>query len=188
MEIKDPDFNKRYDAFEKIFKMYFKTLHGYAFHFLNDNSAATEAVQQVFYKIWERGKDIYIHTSLKAYLYKSVYNECMLQIKKQKNMETFKAHLLNQDINKKIQGASEKLEKNQLEFWLHIALDKLPEQCRIIFILNRFEGLRYQEIAVEMNLSVKTIENQMGKALKRLRVALAEFLPLLIFYYAIFKN
>ena len=71
-------------------------------------------------------------------------------------------------------------ENKELEDHLHNAILKLPEQCRIIFQLNRFEGLSYQQVASEMNLSVKTVENQMGKALKRLRVSLAEFLPLII--------
>lgn len=169
------------DAFEKVFKTYFKNLHAYAFYILKNASSAGEVIQQVFYKIWEKRESLNIHTSMKAYLYKSVYNECMLQLKKKKNKEAYISHILKQDINKMAQGASEKIEVTDLEIKLQKALNELPEQCRTIFQLNRFEGLKYHEVASQMGLSLKTIENQMGKALKRLRIALAEFLPLIIY-------
>ena len=71
---------------------------------------------------------------------------------------------------------------SELEKKLQKALNDLPGECRTIFQLSRFEGLRYQQIADHLGLSIKTVESQMGKALKRLRVSLAEFLPLLIIY------
>ncbi|NII28637.1 RNA polymerase sigma-70 factor [Pseudoflavitalea sp. X16] len=169
------------DAFEKVFKTYFKNLHAYALYILKNSESAREVIQQVFYKIWEKRVSLNIHTSMKAYLYKSVYNECMLQLKKKKNKEAYLSYILKQDANKLAQGASEKIETTDLEIRLQKALNELPEQCRTIFQLNRFEGLKYHEIASQMSLSLKTIENQMGKALKRLRIALAEFLPLIIY-------
>jgi len=181
VEIKESDFTGNHAAFENVFKMYFKELHAYAFLFLKDTAAASEAVQQVFYKIWERRENISIHISVKAYLYKSVYNECMLLVKKLKRTDAFLEHTLYMNKNRRAGTAAAKLESNELELKLHAALNELPEQCRIIFQMNRFEGLKYAQIAAAMNLSVSTIENQMGKALKRLRKSLAEFLPLLIF-------
>lgn len=169
------------EAFEKVFKTYFKNLHAYALYILKKNESAREVIQQVFYKIWEKRISLNIHTSMKAYLYKSVYNECMLQLKKKKNKEAYLSYILKQDTNKLAQGASEKIETTDLEIRLQKALNELPEQCRTIFQLNRFEGLKYHEVASQMGLSLKTIENQMGKALKRLRIALAEFLPLIIY-------
>jgi RNA polymerase sigma-70 factor (ECF subfamily) len=181
LEIIDSGFSGNQGAFEKVFKLYFKELHAYAFLFLKVPGAASETVQQVFYKIWERKENITVEVSVKAYLYKSVYNECMLQLKKQKRMDAFKTEVLYRDKNKLTGSAAEKIEKSELELKLHGALDQLPEQCRIIFQLNRFEGMRYREIALVLGLSLSTIENQMGKALKRLRKSLAEFLPFLIF-------
>ena len=168
-------------AFEKVFKTYFKNLHAYAFNILESPILAGEVVQQVFYKIWEKKGNLNIHTSMKAYLYKSVYNECMLQMKKKKNKDAYLSHILKQDYNKLAQGASEKIETTELEIRLQKALNELPEQCRTIFQMNRFEGLKYQEIASQMGLSLKTIESHMGKALKRLRLSLSEFLPLIIY-------
>jgi RNA polymerase sigma-70 factor (ECF subfamily) len=181
LEIKDSGFTGNHAAFEKVFKMYFKELHAYAFLFLKNPAAASETVQQVFYKIWEKKESITVQVSVKAYLYKSVYNECMLLLKKQKRMDAFKIYTLYRDKNTVAAGAAEKIENNELELKLHAALDQLPEQCRIIFQLNRFEGMKYREIATVLNLSLRTVENQMGKALKRLRTSLAEYLPLLIF-------
>ena len=168
------------DAFEKVFKTYFKNLHAYALYILKSPESAREVIQQVFYKIWEKRQSLHIHTSMKAYLYKSVYNECMLQLKKKKNQEASLSYMQKLDAGKLAQGASDKIETTDLEIRLQKALNELPEQCRTIFQLNRFEGLKYHEVASQMGLSIKTIENQMGKALKRLRIALAEFLPLII--------
>jgi RNA polymerase sigma-70 factor (ECF subfamily) len=75
---------------------------------------------------------------------------------------------------------SQTVYKNELEQQLAIAIGKLPEQCRIIFKMSRFDELKYQEIADQLGLSVKTIENQIGKALKILRIELADYLPILV--------
>ncbi len=170
-----------HDSFAQVFKIHFKDLHNYAFMILKDEQAASEAVQQVFYKIWEKKKNLIVHTSVKAYLYKAVHNQCLLQMKRKKNMYVYKSHMSELGKSGTDEWASGRTENKELEARLYLAICQLPAKCRIIFQLNRFEGLSYQQVATELNLSVKTIENQMGKALKRLRHALAEFLPLLIF-------
>jgi len=82
--------------------------------------------------------------------------------------------------NDKVENTSGKVLTTELKERIHGALNELPEQCRTVFQMSRFEGLKYQEIADEMGLSVKTIENQMGKALKLLRLKLVDFLPLIL--------
>jgi RNA polymerase sigma-70 factor (ECF subfamily) len=82
--------------------------------------------------------------------------------------------------NDREENASDKVMAGELKERIHTALNELPEQCRTIFQMSRFEGLKYQEIADEMGLSVKTVENQMGKALKLMRIKLVEFLALFI--------
>jgi RNA polymerase sigma-70 factor (ECF subfamily) len=77
---------------------------------------------------------------------------------------------------------------SELEQQIHASVDRLPEQCRLVFQLSRFEGKKYQEIADELNISVKTVENQVSKALKYLREDLKEFLPLLLFYLPLILN
>lgn len=167
-------------AFEQVFKTHFKSLHAYAAAILKDVWEAEEMVQQVFYKLWEKRAQIDIHTSLKAYLYRSVHNECMNHIKHQKVKAVHRQYAMQekQEIEKtdpahRLSGAE--LEKNILN-----ALNELPEQCRTIFQMSRFEALKYHEIAFQLGISVKTVESQMGKALKRLRLKLVEYLPLLI--------
>ncbi len=144
---------------------------------LNDHTTAEEMVQQVFFKILERKEPITIHTSVKAYLYKSVNNECLNYIKHQKVRKGFETHS-NRDTKEQNTGPVAGLQLKELEQQLKKAINELPEQCRTIFQLSRFEELKYAEIAAQLGLSIKTVETQMGRALKKLRVQLADYLPL----------
>jgi RNA polymerase sigma-70 factor (ECF subfamily) len=81
--------------------------------------------------------------------------------------------------------ASKKILSKELETKLYSALNELPEQCRTIFQMSRFEEMKYREIADKLDISIKTVENQMGKALKLLRIKLVEFLPILILLFNI---
>ena len=168
-------------AFEKVFTTYYKALHAYAFTIVKEEAIAEEMVQEVFYKIWMKKDRLRIQSSLKAYLYASVFNESMDHLKQRKKIMAHASRTVYQGKNMLAEDAGGKVGMSELELQLQQALNKLPEQCRTIFQLSRFEGLKYQAIAVQLGLSVKTIEAQMGKALKRLRISLAEFLPLLIF-------
>ncbi len=166
-------------AFEQLFKTHFRGLHAYAITILKDEIMGEEIVQNVFYKLWEKRDQLEIETSQKAYLYKAVYHDCLNYIKHKKVKSAHALHVVRQS-NDKVDNASGKLLMGELKGHIHTAMNELPEQCRTIFQMSRFEGLKYQEIADEMGLSVKTIENQMGKALKLLRIKLVEFLPLFI--------
>jgi RNA polymerase sigma-70 factor (ECF subfamily) len=168
-------------AFEKFFKTYFKSLHAYAFTVLQDEIMAEEIVQQVFYKIWEKKEQFRVHSSVKAFLYKAVYNECLNYLKHQQHRLNHQNYVVytsrNQASN---ENAALRVELNELETRLHKAINELPEQCRNIFYMSRFDELKYREIADELGISIKTVEAQMGKALKVLRKKLIDFLPILI--------
>jgi RNA polymerase sigma-70 factor (family 1) len=167
-------------AFEKIFREYFKSLHAYAYTFMKDDEQAEEIVQNVFCRIWEKRDQLNPDGSLKAYLYRSVHNESLNYLKHQKTRAVFQVHYSNSEE----QGgneASEKILIAELDVHIQKALSELPLQCRTIFQLSRFENLKYKQIAAHLNLSVKTVENQMGKALKVLRLKLAEFLPIVLY-------
>ena len=166
-------------AFEKVFKSHFKNLHAYACTIVKDDILAEEMVQNVFYKIWERKGQISIQTSITAYLYRAVYHESLNHLKHQKVKVAYQSHASWQMKNES-DNASKKVLMGELEQQLHQAMKELPEQCRTIFQMSRFEELKYQEIADKLGLSIKTVENQMGKALKQLRQKLIDFLPLLI--------
>ncbi|MBC7901963.1 MAG: RNA polymerase sigma-70 factor [Gemmatimonadaceae bacterium] len=171
--------NRDEKAFEQVFKTHFKSLHGYAFSIVKDEVAAEEMVQNVFYKIWEKADQLNITAPIAAYLYRSVYNESLNYIKHQKVKSVYKAHK-TYEMKDETDSASKKVLLGELENNLRVALNDLPEQCRTIFQLSRFDELRYREIADKLGISVKTVENQMGKALRILRLRLADFLPLIV--------
>lgn len=166
-------------AFEKVFKLYFKNLHAYAYTFIKEDIIAEEIVQNVFFRIWEKKDQLQIDESLKAYLYRSVHNESLNHIKHQKVKSSFQEHYSNH--TETSNDASNTMIAKELETQIQKAINELPQQCRIIFQLSRFEQLKYQQIADQLNISVKTVENQMGKALKVMRLKLVEFLPFLLF-------
>ena len=167
-------------AFERAFKRWFQSLHTYAFTIVRDDYEAEEIVQQVFCKLWERADGITISGPVSAYLYRAVYNESMNFLKHQKVKARHQLYVAHQSKQEQ-QAFNDGLTSEALERKYTDALQELPEQCRTVFQLSRFDHLKYREIADRLDISVKTVENQMGKALKILRNKLAEFLTILIF-------
>lgn len=164
-------------AFEEAFKSNFKALHAYAYTMLQNEDMAEEIVQTVFLKLWENRDRITIHTSLRAYLYKSVYHESLNHLKREKVQRKYMEEAM---IDYKQRQTDEVTADGELRRQLQLALRQLPEKCRTVFQLSRFEQLRYQEIADRLGISPKTVEAHMGKALKLLRLRLADFLPVWI--------
>ncbi|WP_316839617.1 RNA polymerase sigma-70 factor [Pedobacter gandavensis] len=176
--------------FELLFKTHYKALHAYAFVMLKEHELAEEMVQGMFMKFWEKRELLNIQSSLKAYLYKSIYHDCLNYLKHEKIK--FKHQEYTQhSAPPSSESASARLEMSELEKNLSRAMNDLPEQCRTIFQMSRFEELKYREIADQLGLSIKTVENQMGKALRVLRLKLSDFLVLIllgILYYKDFFN
>ncbi|MBK1441318.1 RNA polymerase sigma-70 factor [Parapedobacter sp. ISTM3] len=164
-------------AFEEVFKANFKALHAYAYTVLQDESVAEEIVQTVFLKLWENRERLTIHTSLRAYLYKSVYHDSLNHLKHKKVQRKYIAEAM---MSYKQEESTVAAADKELYLQLHEALRQLPEKCRTVFQLSRFEELKYQEIADRLGISQKTVEAHMAKALRLLRLRLADFLPLLI--------
>lgn len=171
-------------SFEIAFKAFFKGLHSYAQAILKEPETAEEIVQSVFLKLWEKRETLDINSSLKAYLYRSVYHDCLNYIKHQQVKRKHWEHAHYEMTQGKPEEVGEQIkdQENELYERLQLALEKLPEKCRMVFNLSRFEELKYQEIANRLGISIKTVEAHMGKALKTLRVELAEFLPLLLMF------
>lgn len=168
-------------AFEQVFKTHFKRLHAYAFTILKDEVEAEEMVQQVFFKIWERNENLSLTGSVTAYLYRAVHNESLNYIKHQKVKSDHKLHIAY-SMKNEVEHPGKKILASEMEKKIHEALNELPEQCRTIFQMSRFDELKYREIADKLGISVKTVENQMGKALKLLRAKLVDFLILVFLF------
>ena len=161
-------------AFDVIFRRWYEPLCGYASRLTDgDMDEAEDLVQQVFVKLWEQRERLDIAWSLKAYLYKTVHNAALNRLRaattRSKYLEVNAAQLENANVTPD-DTASELHER------LQKALDLLPPQCRHVFELSRFEELKYREIADQLGISIKTVETQMGKALRILRLQLADYL------------
>ena len=166
-------------AFEMIFKTYYQPLCNYAYSFVQDRDEAEEIVQSTFLSVWEKREALAIHTGVKPYLYAMVRN-ASLNIIKHEKIKQQHAAIEMAVAEKSAESVTRTVMASELEDRIYKALNKLPEQCRLVFKLSRFEELKYAEIAEQLNISVKTVENQMGKALKIMREQLKDYLPLLI--------
>ena len=164
-------------AFESIFKTYYNTLAGYGKTIVKDPDEAEDIVQQVFISVWEKRSTIEIHTSFRAMLYRAVYNSCLNRIKHNEVKRNYAREI---QLTSSSSFSQEDVQHKELQKKINDAIDQLPEQCGKIFKMSRFDYLKYQEIADKMGLSVKTVENQMGKALKLLRENMKDYLVLFI--------
>lgn len=166
-------------AFEMLFRTYYQPLCNYAYTFVQNRDEAEEIVQSTFLSVWEKRENLEIRTAVKPYLYAMVRNACLNVLKHEKIKQQHAAVELAV-AEKSVESVTRTVMASELETKIYEAMEKLPQQCRLIFKLSRFEELKYSEIAEQLDLSVKTVENQMGKALKIMREQLKDYLPLLI--------
>lgn len=173
-----------YSAFERVFKTHYGPLCAFAMGYLKDKDATEEVVQQVFYNVWDRRKTTNITSSFKAYLYQAVRNHCLNTLKH----EQVKASAHGELLRGEEPGEENNLESIELKERIDAAISELPTERQKIFRMSRFEELKYKEIAEKLQISVKTVENQMGKALKHLRESLSELMPIVIWLLTNFFN
>lgn len=175
----DPLFNDiRYDdaAFQLLFKKYFVILCSYCqYRYSFDLDLAKEAVHSSFIKLWETRNNISPELSVKGYLYRIVSNTCLDIIRHQNVKRKYEKYILQNfsvnDFDHEIDVSDLKALKEAIDK----AVSELPEKMRIVFELSRYEGLKYVQIAKKLNLSVKTVETQMSRALLKLRQKLSGF-------------
>lgn len=161
--------------FERLFKEFFPPLMAFARKILGDEEEAREVVHQVFINLWEKRAKLDLSTSLKSYLFTSVHNRSLNVIRDRKKFSSAEVPDVAGEWD-----VSAQIESMELEDKMREAIDSLPEKCREVFELNRFEGLKYSEIATQLGISVKTVENQMSKALKILRQQLGKYLMMIL--------
>ena len=158
-----------YKDFEKIYKHYYDYLCHYAWKFVNEKELAEEVVSEVFYKLWKNKKKIKVKTSFRSYLFTAVRNQSFDHLRKTRKVNYIDDTEAISSRNIDRHSPLEEAIFNEIYHNLEEGIENLPQQCRIIFRMSRDEGLRYKEIAKQLNISIKTVETQMGRALKKLR-------------------
>jgi len=162
-------------SFEILFKSEFKGLCHFAIQYVKDLDTAKEIVQEVFLGLWQKKEMIDLSKPVKSYLSTSVRNRCLNYLRDHKK---FNSEMI--EIEDAVAGSAhhqpDKLVENEISQRIDEAINELPGKCRKIFVMNRHELLKYQEIADQLEISIKTVETQMSKALQHMRIRLAEFL------------
>lgn len=164
-------------AFKYAFDTYYLSLCLYAKKLLGDLDKARELSQDVFVRLYENREQLIITSSLRAYLFKAVHNKCLNYLKQAQLHHLHHTQL--QSYTPEWEETDTLLEQ-ELEERLLLAVSKLPGQCGRIFRMNRLEGKRNKEIALELGISIRTVETQISKALVILRTELAGLLPLIL--------
>ena len=154
--------------FETLFKQHYQQLCSYAFTFLKDAESSEDVVQELFSKIWEKQKLEIGATQLKYYLFTAVRNNCITRL--QKNKKNYFEELKDEDATDEMKIFLEKNEEAaQPKELIAKAMELLPPKCREVFLLSRLSGHTYMQIAESLGISVKTVENQMGKAIRLMK-------------------
>ncbi|MFT4071674.1 MAG: RNA polymerase sigma-70 factor [Dysgonamonadaceae bacterium] len=166
-------------AFKELFFEFYPALCVFAKRYINDKEACKDIVQDIFLKIWEKRKNLDINTSFRNFIITSVKNRCIDYLRKNNPVEEIEG----KEFTAGIETPESVYSKSELETIIQHALNKMEPHLRRVFEMNRFEGLTYNEIASELNISPKTVEAQMSKALKFLRVELKDFIPFIVFAY-----
>ncbi|HEX3007757.1 MAG TPA: RNA polymerase sigma-70 factor [Bacteroidales bacterium] len=165
------------DAFRILYDLYSRKIYGFALNYLKSQSEAEEVVQVVFVKIWENRGDIRDDLSLQSYLYKVTINHIYNLFKFKRIRDIDENFVLAE---KSDYSTLEKIQFDNLSENINKLIDQLPEQRRVIFKLSRMRGLSHDEIAKKLNISIRTVESQIYKALKFLKKHLGEELMLLL--------
>ncbi len=164
-----------HDAFDAIFRAHYPALVGLAESLLRGRGLAEEVVQEVMLELWRRRDTLVVEESLRAYLFRATRNRSLNQLRHERVRVAAAPRLSVESAS--AAAAEPNLVQQEIDAALAEAMGALPPRCREIFELSRVHGLRYAEIASTLGLSVKTVEAQMGKALRILRERLAPWLP-----------
>lgn len=172
--------NRNKIVFDFVFHYYYSGLCAFAERILGDETSAEDIVQDLFVALWMNHHKINIHISLKNYLFSAVKNRSLDYIQKEKTRQKCR---LEPSVKKEIPEnlSVSWFAESELKDLLERSLKKLQPRCREIFELSRFEGLKNQEIAGRLNISKRTVELQISKALRVLRADMKDFLPAFLF-------
>ena len=161
-------------AIERIFKQYYSYICSAVYKIIPDSNLTEDLAQDVFYELWKKRERIEINSSLKAYLKRAAINKALNYIRSKKIK--FDSDDDEAIVNISVNSSEGKYEADELQEIINEAIDRLPEKCRIVFMMSRFEEMSYKEIAAALEISIKTVENQISKALKILKKVVNPYL------------
>lgn len=164
-------------SFEILFQRYWESLYTAAYHRLNSRAEAQEVVQSLFVSLWQRREQLKVSTSLKAYLFASLRYTILDHIRAQTVREKY-VQSICQRINPSNNATAETVAYRELENSVHRGIDALPQRCGLVFRLRRLEQYSVKEIAQLLGISPKTVENQLTKATKALRLHLRDYVTI----------
>lgn len=171
-----PPFDR--SQFEQLFRSHFNYLCNYALQYVDGMDTAQEICQKVFISLWENRANINPELSVKAYLFTAVRNRCLNYIRDNKK---YRSQVLDLDCGDfDLAGEEDHFGEEELQQRIDTALSELPEKCRLVFEMSRFQAMKYREIAEELGVSQKTVEAHMTKAMKHLRERLQDYFLLFL--------
>ena len=188
MKIKAFPEKREETRFEDIYLSYFSKMKYFAKEYVISEEDAENIVQDVFVELWENKEMLNMHMNLIAYLFTTIKNKCLNHLR-HKLVVQETASKLQEEYTISLRMNLDSLEAfdnnlfsdQDIEKIISRALDTLSEKCRTIFIMSKIEGKKQKEIAQELNISINTIETQMGIAYKKLRIELKDYFPILLF-------
>lgn len=165
--------------FEILFRVHFKGLCFFAQKYVKDFETAKEIVQDAFLSLWEKRETIDMERPVKSYLTMVIHNKCTNYLRDNRKFDQYILNIENLVDVPEYDG-NDSLVEEELKTKIDASIAELPGKCREIFILSRFENLKYQEIADKLKISVKTVETQMSKALQHMRIRLAAYISVFV--------
>ncbi|WP_372772523.1 RNA polymerase sigma-70 factor [Mangrovibacterium sp.] len=169
--------SKTEHKFESIFQTYFVRLCCFADRYTTNPEESKEIVQEVFLQVWNKREQLAFDREIHSYLFRAVKNGCLNLLQHKRIVDSYHAVLYLLYAREELHSDTyESLEISELSEKIDQAIQTLPDECRRIFLLSRENGLKYAEIAKELQISVKTVETQMSRALSRLRTYLKDYL------------
>lgn len=166
------------ESYKELFITYYPQLVGFGYKFVRDRDTARDLVQDVFVRIITKQEQLAITTNAKSYLYRAIYNECINFLKKQKfRKSSVEEYILQKDDI----VFTDALEQTEEEYRILMTIEALPGKCRDVFVMSRLEGMKNQQIADTLNLSIRTVETHISNALRQLKRTLIIFTLALLY-------
>ncbi|MBL7968568.1 MAG: RNA polymerase sigma-70 factor [Prolixibacteraceae bacterium] len=167
------------EAFRKIYETFCAPLYRFANSYLKDEFESEEIVQDVFLKVWEKRADVDVQKSFKSYLYRITVNKVFNELKHRVVRQKYEQQAMRSDQHTE-ETPESSIQFNELNEKLEHLLNELPEQQRNIFVMSRWKGLSNAEIADQLNLSIRTVENQIYRATRFIKLHMNDNYPVKI--------